>query len=152
MFNPHCDCVLRFSYHSHLKQSVSWKEMRLFLVKPGALLKWTDYLYLYYNDIAVLTAWILTATQPSPNNSAKSNLMFQAVCHVCVMAGVCFRMLKPVKTVLTRRNKKKKDNPIAMVRVLLFCGWIKCLWQAVMWNEFLSNWVVSLYCPHFNVA
>ncbi|KAH3891016.1 hypothetical protein DPMN_015107 [Dreissena polymorpha] len=33
---------------------------------------------------------------------------------MCVMVGVCYRLLKPVKTVLARRNKKKKDNPIPM--------------------------------------
>ncbi|XP_052801736.1 N-alpha-acetyltransferase 25, NatB auxiliary subunit-like [Mya arenaria] len=41
-------------------------------------------------------------------------LAAEVISHVCVMTGVCYRMLKPVKTVLTRRNKKKKDNPLPM--------------------------------------
>ncbi|KAL4223710.1 N-alpha-acetyltransferase 25 [Mactra antiquata] len=37
-------------------------------------------------------------------------LLSEAISHLCVLFGVCYRMLKPVKTVLSRRNKKKKEN------------------------------------------
>ncbi|XP_053375039.1 uncharacterized protein LOC123533873 [Mercenaria mercenaria] len=41
-------------------------------------------------------------------------LVSETVSHICVLLGVCYRLLKPVKTVLSRRNKKKKGNTIPM--------------------------------------
>ena len=43
-------------------------------------------------------------------------MCLQAIAHITVLVGVCYRMLKPVKTVLSRRNKKKKGNIIPLVR------------------------------------
>jgi hypothetical protein len=47
-------------------------------------------------------------------------LVAETVSHLCVLLGVCYRMLKPVKTVLSKRNKKKKSNTIPMVSILIF--------------------------------
>ena len=47
-------------------------------------------------------------------------LVAETVSHLCVLLGVCYRMLKPVKTVLSKRNKKKKSNMIPMVSSYIF--------------------------------